>query len=852
MSSITKVQGLQSLITTVAHAEREHKGERLQWDGYQLGSSTWRSRLVERWQTMTKGRSWVHAEQTKMRQSMIDHFKARIVLEFGESFGATQKAKLAKLLDERESGLVSLQEVRAQQQRGEMPSAASLQKLVSEVQNVLLNEASLGEHSRRLQLETQRLGQVDALGAVIRQVGFKLDSDIPYRIKLKHAEDGSVVDSIAIDQAVGLLGRQTSFSEEEIERYDMYRRGLLAEGDRLLGVEQSLKASIAALSFELEDVNTEVEHGERIRLQISEAKAALAENAAIGNRLFEQYQEADSKLELAVSRRQDALDLLSRLFIHIGTSQSLVDEPKQALMAMLNNEFSLHKVDPPQLDSPDARRDLRSEKAFAEQVVGVRDRAAADEAAAAQARMIAANEQAQIIAAADGAGWHRPEWGSSHDRELASVAAGLGDRALLRAMAEQHAPEWLLARAQGFAAQSAPERVQPASPDLTDASNAGWFGKLSKLCAGIAAAFWRSEEVVVENSKDVLQRKYLEHLEQCVVGHESALKAYAKANPRIDPASPSDDELRQMALLELLTSSRDAGLRCLVLCACRFDTEDAFRKSMVGEAMMRMAPQLSWDTWIRLDFDEALEQFSAIASREPIDPAIFMRDEKLGHEEDENLPASKPQAAMLEVAEAIAALVPDIMTTGVSNASKETTSSTALEERPNPTAEVTPTPVAPNATAEEIPTPVAPHPTAEMIPTPAAQLNEQCLRLAGMCLEERLDHYLLLPAVQGIVERYKLHSKIAELRDACKHELERRFAVPLAEGESAKSRFEHFGQFLIDRIEKIVADLSWPTRVAYRPFASKVAGKLNDVEAFVAAEIDQFEQAKRLALSPAP
>jgi hypothetical protein len=852
MSSTTKVQGLQSLITTVAHAEREHKGETLHWDGHQLGSSTWRSRLVERWQTMTKGRGWVHAEQTKMRQAMIDHFKARIVLEFGESFGATQKAKIAKLLDERETGLVSLQELRAQQQRGEMPSATSLQKLVSEVQHILLNEASLGEHSRRLQLEAERLGQVDALGAVIREVGFKIDNDIPYRIKLKHAEDGSVVDSMAIDQAIGLLGRQTSFNEEEIERYDMYRRGLLAEGDRLLGIEQSLQASIAALSFSLEDLNTEVEHGERIRLQISEAKAALAENAAIGNRLFEQYQEADSKLELAVSRRQDALDLLSRLFIHIGTSQAFVDEPKQALMAMLNNEFSLHNIDPPRLDSPDAMRDFLSEKAFAAEMVGVRDRSAADEAAAAQARMVAANEQSQIIAAADGAGWHRPEWGSSHDRELASVVTGLGDRALLRAMAEQHAPEWLLARAQGFAAQSGADRVPPLSPDPADASNAGWFGKLSKLCAGIAAVFWRSEEVVVETSKEVLQRKYLEHLEQCVVGHELALKAYAKANPRIDLANPSDDELRQKALLELLTSSRDTGLRCLVLCACRFDTEDAFRKSMVGEAMMRMAPELSWNAWIRLDFDEALEQFSAIASREPIDPAIFTRDESPGKAEDESLPASEPQAEMLEVAETIAALVPDIMPTGVSNASEETTLSTSLEEGPHPTAEAISNPVAPRPTVEEVPNPVAPRPTAELIPTPAALLNEQCLKLAGMCLEERLDHYLLLPAVQGIVDRYKLQSRIVELRDACKHELERRFAVPLGEGESAKSRFEHFGQFLIDRIEKIVADLSWPTRVAYRPFASKVAGKLNDVEAFVSAEIDQFEQAKRLALSPTP
>jgi len=839
MSGSTRVQGLQALITTVADAERRHEGDRLRWDGHELGSSTWRSRLVERWQTMTKGRSWVDAEHAKMRQSMIEHFKARIAHEFGDSLGAAQKQKLAKLLDERESTLVSLQELKAQKQRSELPSAASLMKLITEVQSILLNDASLGEHARRTRLATQQLEKIDTLGAVMRQPGFKLGTDVPYRIKLSQSEDGSVIDSIAIDQAIGMIGRQISFQSDEVERYDTYRRGLLAEGDRLDGVERSLKATIAALSIALEDPNTEVEHGERIRTEIVQTKAALADNESIGNRLFEQYQEADTKQQLAASRKHDALDLLTRLFTHIGTSELFADEPKQALMAMLNHEFALNQINPPQLDGSGEQRDLRGHQALAAQMVALRDQSAAD-------------GQSASIATPKAARWQRPDWGDSKDRDLAKVIEGLGDKAFLKAIADQHAPEWLAARAQYFAAQAPSVAVSTTSSETT---NAGWLGKLSKLCAGIAAAIWSPPAASAESNKDVLKKKYIEHLEQCVAGDASALRAYATANKNADGAIPGNDELRRAALEELIRSSRDSALRCLTLCACRFATQEDFLESPIGKAMNRMAPELSWEAWSMLGFDEALGQFSAIAMHQPIDPSIFEEPQVLSTSHEE----------VLAVAQSVAAIVPDIATStretvdvskhqdivveqdvsehgGVSQ-TQEVSKDEGVSKDEQVTLELD-APV--DIMAEDL----------INLPLPAmsesAQLHEQCLKLASMCLEERLDHYLMLAPAQLAIKKYDLQSKVEALREAAEQELKRRFAEPLAKGESAKTRFEHFGQFLAQQIRNIVEELPWHVRGVYRAYRSRVEGKLNDVEAFVAAQIEQFEQAKQLALSPSP
>lgn len=816
------MQGLQSLITTVAEAERRHEGDQLRWDGYELGSGTWRSRLVERWQIMTKGRSWVDAEHAKMRQSMIEHFVASITREFGDSLGVAQKQKLAKLLDERESTLVSLQELKAQQHRGEIPSAASLMKLVTEVQNVLLNDASLGEHARRVQLAAQQLSKIDMLGGVMRQPGFRLESDVPYRIKLSLAGDGSVMDSIAIDHAIGMVGRQISFQSEEIERYDSYRRSLLAEGDRLVGVERSLKATIAAISMALEDANTEVEHGERMRAEIFQAKAALAENEAIGNRLFEQYQEADAKQQLAISRKHDAIDLLSRLFIHVGASELFADEPKQALMSMLNQEFSLHQIIPPPLDATDRRGDLRGHQSLAEQIIRSRDRVAVD-------------TQAPLIAKSEAAHWQRPDWGDSKDRELARVMASLGDKALLQAIADQHAPEWLAARAHAFAGQ-APSLA--ASRPSIETENAGWFGKISKFCVGIVAAIWSPSEALTESNTDVLKKKYVEHLEQCVAGDAAALQAYASANRNADGARRSDDEIRQAALGELIRSSRDLAMRCLTLCACRFDTQEAFLESPVGKAMNYIAPEITWETWSKLGFDEALEQFSAIAMHKPIDPAIFEGTEGVSSTHEE----------MLAVVHSVAAILPDVDPT-----TTEAEGVLEIQDVPlDAAANYDDQDIDVNQSASvdtKAQDPVSLPPSAISVSTP---LHEQCLKLASMCLEERLDHYLSLAPVQRAVERYKLQGKVEALREAAEQELRRRFASPLAQGESATTRFDHFGRFLAEQIRKIVNDLPWNVRAVYWPFASRVEGKLNDVELFVAAQIEQFEQAKQLALSPAP
>jgi len=822
MSGSTRVQGLQSLITTVAEAERRHEGDRLRWDGHELGSGTWRSRLVERWQIMTKGRSWVDAEHAKMRQSMIEHFVASITREFGDSLGVAQKQKLAKLLDERESTLVSLQELKAQQHRGEIPSAASLMKLVTEVQNVLLNDASLGEHARRVQLAAQQLSKIDMLGGVMRQPGFRLESDVPYRIKLSLADDGSVMDSIAIDHAIGMVGRQISFQAEEIERYDSYRRSLLAEGDRLVGVERSLKATIAAISMALEDANTEVEHGERMRAEIFQAKAALAENEAIGNRLFEQYQEADAKQQLAISRKHDAIDLLSRLFIHVGASELFADEPKQALMSMLNQEFSLHQINPPPLDATDRRGDLRGHQSLAEQIIRSRDRVAAD-------------TQAPLIAKSEAAHWQRPDWGDSKDRELARVMASLGDKALLQAIADQHAPEWLAARAHAFAGQ-APSLA--ASRPSIETENAGWFGKISKFCVGIVAAIWSPSEALTESNTDVLKKKYVEHLEQCVAGDAAALQAYASANRNADGARRSDDEIRQAALGELIRSSRDLAMRCLTLCACRFDTQEAFLESPVGKAMNYIAPEITWETWSKLGFDEALKQFSAIAMHKPIDPAIFEGTEGVSSTHEE----------MLAVVHSVAAILPDVDPT-----TTEAEGVLEIQDVPlDAAANYDDQDIDVNQSASvdtKAQDPVSLPPSAISVSTP---LHEQCLKLASMCLEERLDHYLSLAPVQRAVERYKLQGKVEALREAAEQELRRRFASPLAQGESATTRFDHFGRFLAEQIRKIVNDLPWNVRAVYWPFASRVEGKLNDVELFVAAQIEQFEQAKQLALSPTP
>lgn len=822
MSGSTRVQGLQSLITTVAEAERRHEGDQLRWDGYELGSGTWRSRLVERWQIMTKGRSWVDAEHAKMRQSMIEHFVASITREFGDSLGVAQKQKLAKLLDERESTLVSLQELKAQQHRGEIPSAASLMKLVSEVQNVLLNDASLGEHARRVQLAAQQLSKIDMLGGVMRQPGFRLESDVPYRIKLSLADDGSVMDSIAIDHAIGMVGRQISFQSEEIERYDSYRRSLLAEGDRLVGVERSLKATIAAISMALEDANTEVEHGERMRAEIFQAKAALAENEAIGNRLFEQYQEADAKQQLAISRKHDAIDLLSRLFIQVGASELFADEPKQALMSMLNQEFSLHQINPPPLDATDRRGDLRGHQSLAEQIIRSRDRVAAD-------------TQAPLIAKPEAVHWQRPDWGDSKDRELARVMASLGDKALLQAIADQHAPEWLAARAHAFAGQ-APSLA--ASRPSIETENAGWFGKISKFCVGIVAAIWSPSEALTESNTDVLKKKYVEHLEQCVAGDAAALQAYASANRNADGARRSDAEIRQAALGELIRSSRDLAMRCLTLCACRFDTQEAFLESPVGKAMNYIAPEITWETWSKLGFDEALKQFSAIAMHKPIDPAIFEGTEGVSSTHEE----------MLAVVHSVAAILPDVDPT-----TTEAEGVLEIQDVPlDAAANYDDQDIDVNQSASvdtKAQDPVSLPPSAISVSTP---LHEQCLKLASMCLEERLDHYLSLAPVQRAVERYKLQGKVEALREAAEQELRRRFASPLAHGESATTRFDHFGRFLAEQIRKIVNDLPWNVRAVYWPFASRVEGKLNDVELFVAAQIEQFEQAKQLALSPAP